>query len=134
VGSALQHTPARPLSRSLPARAGNGRAEQGGALEHRAACAEILLFHVLGKNPCYSSLPRRRTAVQAVMKEKILRTARKNVIHCKAPLKSGVVEESELHLAGLMKRSKKFDCNDAQNCARIQGFADRSESEEKKKF
>ncbi|WP_233174597.1 hypothetical protein, partial [Delftia sp. ASV31] len=34
----------------------------------------------------------------------------------------------------VLKKSKKFDCNDAKNCARIQGFADRSESEVKKKF
>jgi hypothetical protein len=34
----------------------------------------------------------------------------------------------------VLKRSKKFDCNDAKNCARIQGFADRSKSEAKKKF
>jgi hypothetical protein len=34
----------------------------------------------------------------------------------------------------VLKRSKKFDCNDAKNCARIQGFADRSEPEARKKF
>ncbi|WP_235264208.1 hypothetical protein, partial [Delftia sp. RIT313] len=86
-------------------------------------CKEVHEFHAIGKNPCYSSIPRRHTALQTAMSQKSLVDSMK-----KRATMQGSAEEKRCRSL-VLKRSKKFDCNDAKNCARIQGFADRSESE-----
>ncbi|WP_157760019.1 hypothetical protein [Delftia acidovorans] len=91
-------------------------------------CKEVHEFHAIGKNPCYSSIPRRHTALQTAMSQKSLVDSTK-----KRATMQGSAEEKRCRSL-VLKRSKKFDCNDAKNCARIQGFADRSESGVKKKF
>ncbi|WP_234642310.1 hypothetical protein [Delftia tsuruhatensis] len=80
-----------------PARQGRCRVQAAGCVsfELSADRKEVGKIHAIGENPCYSSFPRRCTALQKAMSQKSLARTSKNVLQCKALLK-----RSGLHLAG----------------------------------
>src|SRR5256885_12675485 len=63
---------ARPPRPEPARRDGSGPVSEGGAVASSRVCKEVHEFHAIGKNPCYSSIPRRHTALQTAMSQKSL--------------------------------------------------------------